>query len=133
MGVKTRRRLVNLNLYNSEVDCKTYYGRLLGIIDDQEFAAMVNDSTLQKRCITKSTKSLLSITDSWYDLTGHRMVLALKKVDGVEVHKRLLITDKLGLVSFVREVSSEGLLDVGISIADGSGSYIFLEEKEEKT
>lgn len=132
MGLKVRKRRVSLNLYNDETDCKIYYGRLLGIVNDQEFAAMIGDPTLQKKCITKGTKPLSDIASNWYDLAGYRMVLALKKVEGVDVHKRLLITDKLGLVSFVREVGIKDLMDVGISIADGTGSFILIQEEEEE-
>ncbi len=133
MGLKVRKRRVSLNLYDNETDCKIYYGRLLGIVNDHEFAAMIGDSTLQKKCITKGTKPLSDIANNWYDLIGYRMVLALKKVNGVDVHKRLLITDKLGLVSFVREAGINDLVDVGISIADGSDSFIFIQEEEEET
>ncbi len=132
MVSKIRKRRVNLNLYNTEFDCKTYYGRLLGLVDDQEFAAMVNDPKLQNKCLTKGTKFLSDITDNWYDLTGYRLVLALKKVNGVDVQKRLLVTDKLGLVSFVRDTGSKDLSEVGISIADGNGSYIFMQEEHEE-
>jgi hypothetical protein len=125
-----KKKMISLNLYDSSFDCKTYYGRLLGIIDDQEFAAMLSDPKLQSRCMTKSTKSLSDITDTWYDLTGYRLVMALRKIDGKEVFKRLLVTDKLGLVSFIRSAGEKSLLDVGISVADDKDSYIYMQEEE---
>lgn len=126
-----KRKMISLNLYDSSFDCKTYYGRLLGLIDDQEFAAMLSDPKLQSRCMTKATKSLSDITDTWYDLTGYRLVMALRKINGKEVFKRLLVTDKLGLVSFIRAAGENSLLDVGISIAEDKDSYIYMQEEEE--
>ncbi len=133
MELKVGKKRVNISLYTDDFDCKTYYGRLLGLIDDQEFAAMIGDSKLQKKCITKETKPLSDIADNWSDLTGYRLVIALKKVNGIDVCKKLLITDRLGLVSFVRQGESESSLDIGISTAGSNGSYVFLQEEEECT
>jgi hypothetical protein len=100
-----------------------YQGRLLGLITDEEFNAIMNSASLQKRVITKETVPLREITENYKDLSGHRIVLAIKsKNDVVVMGKKLFISERLHLMSYVRDAKGE------CGITGETDSYLFIKE-----
>ncbi len=105
-----------------------YKGRLLGLIDDEEFNKIIKDKGMQNQCFTKGTMPLSNIThnkafDGPEGLDGLRMVVALRVKDDRIVAKRLFITEKLNMISFIGE-------DGETSINGEEGSWITLNEEE---
>lgn len=124
---KAYRKMVVVDVYTeSKKDGTTVEGRLLGLINDKEFNAIVSSKELQKKVLTKETIPLTSITENYQNLEDYRMVIAIKERDGTQFHPaRLFISDKLGVVSFVQPEGNCGF-------TDRSRAYIMIEEKEVK-
>jgi len=107
---------------NKDVGVK-YKGRLLGLITDKEFNAIIKSTDLQKKVITKETVLLSEITDNHKDLSGYRLMLAIKSKDGVAVvGKKLFISERLHLMSYVRPARNE------CGITGEVDSYLFIKE-----
>jgi hypothetical protein len=100
-----------------------YKGRLLGLITDKEFNAIINSARLQKKVATKETVPLKEITDNHKDLDGYRLVLAIRSKDDItSVGKKLFISERLHLVSYVRASKGE------CGITGETNSYLFIKE-----
>jgi len=100
-----------------------YKGRLLGLITDSEFNAILKSGSLQKKVATKETIPLEEITDNHKDLSGYRLVLAIRSKDGItSVGKKLFISERLHLMSYVRASRGE------CGITAESDSYLFIKE-----
>lgn len=80
---------------------KTYQGRLLGLIDDKEFHCIMKHRSTQNKIFSGETKPLKEIIDSYQNLEGLRLVVALKKIDGKSVlgKKQLFISEKLNYIA----------------------------------
>ena len=100
-----------------------YKGRLLGLITDEEFNAIIKSAGLQKKVATKETVLLSEITDNHKDLSGYRLVLAIKSKDDITViGKKLFVSERLHLVSYVRPNKNE------CGITGEVNSYMFIKE-----
>jgi len=123
--IKASKAIVVIDVYTSEkAEQTTVEGRLLGLINDKEFNAIVSSKKLQKGVLTKATKSLSSITRHYQNLEDYRVVVAARARNGEQFHPaRLFISDKLGVVSFVQPGGNCGF-------TDRSQAYIMIEEKE---
>lgn len=130
---KLKRRLVNVDFYPSDVESRAsrgangrvYNGRLIGLINDKEFAAIIANKELQKKCYTSGTMSLSDIVDHHEKLDGYRMVIAIRKVDNNNViGNKLLITERLSLVSYLDKDKTAG-------ITGENGAYMMVEEVQE--
>jgi len=112
-----------IDLWTGGDDNIKYKGRLLGLVTDEEFNAIINSARLQKKVATKETISLKEITDNHKDLAGHRLVLAIKYKDDItSVGKKLFISERLYLVSYVRASKGE------CGITGETNSYLFIKE-----
>lgn len=122
--VKSQKKTtVVVDVYTGKIET-VFEGRLLGLVNDVEFNAIVNSKKLQKKVLTKETISLASITKNHQNLEDYRVVVAIKERDGTMFHPaKLFISDKLGIVSFVQPDGNCGFTDRG-------QAYILMEEKE---
>lgn len=130
---KVKRRLINVDFFPSDVESRAsrgangrkYTGRLIGLINDKEFAAIIGNKELQKKCFTSGTMSLTDIVDNHEKLDDYRMVVAIKKIDDENViGNKLFITERLSLVSYLDKGKSAG-------ITGENGAYMFVEEVKE--
>jgi len=123
--IKASKAIVVIDVYTGEKEEQTSVeGRLLGLINDKEFNAIVASKKLQKKVLTKETLSLSSITHHYQNLEDYRVVIAARARDGIQFHPaRLFVSDKLGVVSFVQPDGNCGFTDRG-------QAYIMIEEKE---
>ncbi len=122
---KSQKKTVVVDVYTGKIEA-AFKGRLLGLVNDIEFNAIVNSKELQKKVLTKETISLADITKNYQTLEDYRVVIAIKERDGEIFHPaRLFISDKLGVVSFVQPDGNCGFTDRG-------QAYILMEEEEVK-
>jgi hypothetical protein len=130
---KLKKKLVNIDFYSSDMESRAsrgangrrYTGRLIGLVNDKEFAAIIRNKELQKKCFTSATMPLTDIVDHHEKLEGYRMVIAMKKVDGEPIiGNKLFITERLSLISYLDNDKSAG-------ITGENGAYMFVEEVKE--
>jgi len=124
------KKFIELKVYGEANNkSKLYEGRLLGLVDDAEFNALVRSSVVQNRCITKATMPLTNITDcKEFDTTdglkGLRLVMAVKKQGHVEcLSKKLFGTEKLDYISTVKDGGKTASFT-------GPNSWMTIKEKE---
>ena len=134
LDTKLKRRTVSIDFWGSSSisranlgsNGRAYSGRLLGLITDEEFASLIENSELQKKCYTSATIPLSEIVDNHEALDGYRIVVAVKEIDDKPViGQRLFITERLSLVSYLNTNKSAG-------ITGENGAYMLIDEKETK-
>lgn len=105
-------------------EIKTYNGRFLGFLTDDEFNALVqNLEDVASRLECKETKPLLPLARKTDVLPGTRFVIAVRKIDGEEVMtKHLFVSPRLDYITSV-----EGN-QVSIELKN-SDKFIVLEEE----
>jgi len=129
--VKIRKRTITIDFWPGDTSSRsnlgsngrTYEGRLLGLITDKEFASLVSNVDIQKKCYTSATMPLSEVVDNYEDLEGYRIAVAVKKVDSVPVTgQKLFITERLSLISYLNTDRSAG-------ITGENGAYMMVEEE----
>ena len=134
LDTKLKRRTVSIDFWGSSSisranlgsNGRAYSGRLLGLITDEEFASLIENPDLQKKCYTSATIPLSEIVDNHEALDGYRIVVAVKEIDDKPViGQRLFITERLSLVSYLNTNKSAG-------ITGENGAYMLIDEKETK-
>ncbi len=134
LGTKLRKRLISIDFWSGHMeavasrgsDGKRYTGRLIGLITDKEFAALIENDSVQKKCFTSGTIPLSDIVDNHEELNGYRIVMAIKKIDDNSViGQRLFITERLALVSQLNPDTTAK----SAGITGESGSYMMIEEE----
>lgn len=80
-----------------------FTGRFLGFIKDDEFNALIhNTEKVAARLESKATQPLMEIAAKFDDVVGHRLIMVVKKLDGVNViGKQLFITEGLTMIDSV--------------------------------
>lgn len=83
---------------------RSYKGRLLGLLDDEEFHAMVMKKRIANKIFSGRTVPLDEIIDYYGkklgDLRGLRLALAIRRIDGEKQGgKHLFITEKLQYIT----------------------------------
>lgn len=100
----------------------TYYGRMLGLIDDAEFHKIITDRKMQNRTYSVETKHLEDVVDEYIELGGLRLVVALKKIDDKDIiEKWLFISEKLDMISYIstdKKVGIQGMKDEYLIITE---------------
>jgi len=131
---KLKKRTISIDFWGSSSisranlgsNGKAYSGRLLGLITDEEFASLIENPDLQKKCYTSATIPLSEIVDNHEALDGYRIVVAVKEIDDKPViGQRLFVTERLSLVSYLNTDKSAG-------ITGENGAYMLIDEKETK-
>lgn len=108
--------LIQLELYTQGEDVK-YKGRLIGLITNEEFNALVNDKTIQNRIYTKASIPLTDIMGlDEAVIEDMRLVMAVKTRDDENVPgKMLFVSDMLSIVAneteAVDDVQNEVILN----------------------
>lgn len=130
--IKLKRTTTLIDFWSGDTDtrCKRgsngrlYSGRLIGLITDREFAVLIRNKELQKKCLTSATMPLPEIVDNHAELEGYRMVLAIREINSEpEFGQKLFITERLALVSYLTVKKSAG-------ITGENGAYMLVDEKE---
>lgn len=89
---------------NYLVDTKEhkYVGRFLGFLKDDEFNAICQSKTAVGKIESKETKPLVEVCQKYDSLVGHRLIMAIRKVDGENIiGKKLFISERLNFISMV--------------------------------
>jgi len=82
-----------------------YVGRCLGLITNEQLAALKANKDLWRKIRTSPSLPLISI-DQAESVTGKRLAVALKKKNGEDVYSdQILVTDEL---DYVRSIAPEG-------------------------
>jgi hypothetical protein len=90
---------------------REYTGRLLGLIDDKEFHALVTKKRVANKIFSGQTIRLSDVVNNYKEgLKGMRLVLAVREIDGVAAGgKHLFVTEKLDYITF-EETDKAGIL-----------------------
>jgi len=90
---------VTIELLDSD---KIYEGRLLGLVDDKQFHALMTKKSFQNKVFSGATVTVKEIQDNYGNkgFKGMRLVLAIREVNGEsKVGKHLFITERLSFIS----------------------------------
>jgi len=124
-----KKSIIKVKVYTgAQNKSKTYEGRLLGLIDDVEFNALMRSQAVQTRCITKATMPLVNITecrefDGTDGLKGLRLVMSVKKKDNIVcLKKKLFVTEKLDFISTIKNSGKSASITA-------SNSWMTIEEE----
>jgi hypothetical protein len=81
----------------------TYTGRFLGFIKDDEFNALVQKpGEVSTRLESKGTQPIMDVVGKFSTITGHRLVMTIKKVDDELINKKMLfISEGLDLIDSI--------------------------------
>jgi len=124
MADMLKRRYITLEMFKKN-KTQTYSGRLIGLIDEKEFAKVISSKVVQARIATGETMPLTEIAEGYDDLNNMRMVVSLRKVgEELVIGKRLLITERLGLISAMSRDKKE------LSITGDKGTWMVVSEEE---
>jgi hypothetical protein len=117
----TKKKYVEVGVYNTGEDI-TYEGRLLGLINDKEYAAIIEKSDIRNKLLCVATTPVKDI-GTIDNIAGFRLALAVKK-RGVEnvINRTLFITEPLEYASAYDLVENE------VSFVGSEGSYITVKE-----
>lgn len=109
MQAKAKKKTtVTLELTDNEG--KEYKGRLLGLINDNEFFKIMRSQRIQNKLFSYKTVPLSEIAE-YADLKGLRLVIAVKEINGTTtIGKHLFITDNLSMVTQVQTEGQVGIL-----------------------
>jgi hypothetical protein len=100
MSTKEKRR-IRMEVAMEKDKKVIYYGRLLGIVKDEDFHVLIKNSDSQTKLFTAATLPLSEIGKNYDHLDGKRIVMTVKERDGESVvGKNIFITEKLGMVSY---------------------------------
>ena len=99
---------------------RSYIGRFLGFIKDDEFNALIqNAEDVASRIECKNTQPLMEVISKFDDLAGHRLVMAVKKIDDKNTLKKtLFVTEALGLIDKIIPSSDKKPGEVNIQSYD---------------
>lgn len=106
---------------------RTYEGRLLGLIDDKQFHALVTRKVFQNKIFSCATIPLEEIRTNYVEgFNGLRMILAIRKINNDSIGgKHLFVTERLNIIG------SDNNGDLGILGEDDE--YYMVEENERNT
>lgn len=95
-------------------------GRFLGVLDQEKFAALIHTKKIQSKLFTSSSVSIKALTEEG-DLTGKRIAIAVKMIDGEYAAKQLFISDQLS------GIAHKHLKRIDVTTKD-DGDWLSLEE-----
>lgn len=82
---------------------KVYSGRFVGFIKNDEFNALIqNIKKVSPRIESKATQSIIDIATKFDDVSGHRFVMVVKKINSImTIKKTLFISKPIDIISTV--------------------------------
>lgn len=110
---------------------KIYEGRLLGLIDDEQFAILIKEKEVQRKFLTTEATPLRDITDGYKKMNGLRLVMAVKKVDNESVDKNLFVSEKLANIANVGKTDASAYSEVEAGFAGEKSYWLWVEERED--
>lgn len=111
---------------------KIYEGRLLGLINDEQFAVLMREKEIQNKFLTTEAASLREIVDAHKKMNGLRLVMAVKKIDEKNVDKHIFVSEKLELISTSAQTDSTTCKDTEAAFTGEESYWLWVEESEEK-
>ena len=125
MPPKEKKRIVLEVMMEKKVKA-TYYGRLLGIVRDDDFHVLITKKESQIKLFTAETLPLSEIGCNYDDFKGKRLVMTVKEIDGeVVAGKKFFITEKLDMISFYDKAAGN------MCVECKDGNYVYIDEREE--
>lgn len=77
-------------------ETRTYTGRFLGLILDDQFNALVQEKDVMRKIETRPSLPLCPVFMKNDNLSGHRFVMTVKKINGNSVAgKQLFVSERL--------------------------------------
>jgi len=94
--------MADKDLIELTTENKTYTGRFLGFMKDDEFNALVqNGDKVASRIETKATQDIMDTAIKFNDVSGHRLVMAVKEIDRATTNKKLFVSARLNVCRLV--------------------------------
>lgn len=120
----SKKEIVSIELVDRN---RNYEGRLLGLMDDEEFYAMVTKKRVANKIFSGRTVPLGEIIDHYGkklgELSGLRLAIAIQKIDGEKQGgKHLFVTEKLQYIT--KQDSDEEMCLLG----EGDEYYVVRKE-----
>ena len=80
---------------------KILTGRLLGLIDDKQYAAIINNKDLGKHLLTGETAKLADVSRILVSDPSetYRVVMSVGEMNNITLHKHLFISDRLKMLT----------------------------------
>lgn len=121
MAAKLKKRLVDIELYGDSALQIKLKGRLLGLVTEKEYTAIINKEELRPKLFTVPTTPCAKIV-RMNDVSGLRLAVALREMDGEPVlKKQIFFSEQLDMIS-------HAIGDDDISMIGLNDSYILLTE-----
>lgn len=115
---KNKKQLVKVEFCGKRE--KEYKGRLLGLINQNEFFKIMNSKRLQSKLFSYKSTTVEDVAER-DSVEGMRLVLAIKEVDKEnKPGKNLLISEPLDFVSYIE--------DNQIGVLGEQGEYLLITE-----
>jgi len=119
------KKYVTVDLYEEN---RSVTGRFLGMIDDKEFATILNNRKLQNKLFSAESKPIADIETMDTDIDGLRILIAVRKIDDKDtLRKTLFISEPLEMVGHAATTNQENP-QIGVCAVHKS-CYIMIEEK----
>jgi len=127
MSKALNKSLVKIEIYgNTDKDTEIIHGRLLGMVTNDQYCAMLNDKSLVNRLTTVSTKPLSDVA-KLMNVADMRMALVIKKRNDVPVSRRqVFFSAPLDMISSI--FSSTDMTAVA-----KNGTFMIINEYEKGT
>ncbi len=117
---ETKKKRIKLDVYADGIK-RSYFGRLLGLIDDEEFNHLLFNKPTQTTCKTRATVSTKTVVDNYQTMDGLRLMMFASEIDGKTAAPHLFISERLHMVSYVIPSNQCGF-------TGESDSYLMVEE-----
>lgn len=131
----TKKRKTTISLFKSQErggSGKIYEGRLLGLVDDEQFTILMKEKEVQRKFLTTEATPLKEITDNYKKMKGLRLVMAVKTVDSKDADRTLFVSEKLETLSSVATTSSTKYSEIEAAFSGEKSCWLWVEEREEK-
>jgi hypothetical protein len=123
MPDKIRRR-IKVEIMTDNRSSMSYYGRLLGIMSDEDFHVLIGNKEAQSKLFTAETKPMSAIGKNYDRLGGKRIIMTIREIDGeAQPERKFFVTEKLDMISLYKE--GEGLLCAECE----EGGFVYMEEE----
>lgn len=117
------KRVINIDICQDRNKVTKIKGRLLGLINKEEFKGIIESQAMRTRLFCVETTSLEDVADV-DDMNGLRLVVAVRKKNGKDMFgKHLFVSDPLTIASYLKEDKSEAHIS-------SENNYFILQEEE---
>lgn len=120
------KKLVELQTFIGESDVQPKFtGRLLGLLTEEEYAAIVSKPDTRRHLFSVETKNLADIYDATVEIDGKRLAMSVIEKDDTEaMYHTLFITNPLEAINSVIDSKTINL--------EGKGQTFYIIEEVTK-